>query len=228
MEVVMTDTIVADDVLGKFARRQHDWFERVRKGSLDPEEVTQAVQSIIDRGKVTEMMEWKEVILSRKAESFHELSEIMYSDNWLIPAGARVKINDKWVKKFRLGMKRTFIPYVFEQEGKETRKGFFEFSLLDVESELSKPPEKSDQPAETPEWKEIKLLRPAKAYVGMTHDPDLVKDADYPFSSGICIEIGRVVIKKCRENSWLPFVPFRRGEYSGFLYVGDLEKSDWK
>ena len=42
--------IVADEVLGKFARQQHDWFERVRKGSLDPEEIALAVQNIIDRG----------------------------------------------------------------------------------------------------------------------------------------------------------------------------------
>lgn len=40
---------VADDNrLGKFARQEHDWFERVRKGSLDPEEVMRAVQLIID------------------------------------------------------------------------------------------------------------------------------------------------------------------------------------
>lgn len=42
--------IVADEVLGRFARQQHDWFERVRKGSLDPEQVAAAVQKIIDRG----------------------------------------------------------------------------------------------------------------------------------------------------------------------------------
>ena len=39
---------VADDVISKFARQQHDWFERVRKGSLDPEEVASAVQKIIN------------------------------------------------------------------------------------------------------------------------------------------------------------------------------------
>lgn len=42
--------VVADEVLDKFARQQHDWFERVRKGSLNPEEVAIAVQSIIDCG----------------------------------------------------------------------------------------------------------------------------------------------------------------------------------
>ncbi|RJR31484.1 hypothetical protein C4569_02005 [Candidatus Parcubacteria bacterium] len=52
----MTEKPVADNVLGQFARQQHDWFERVRKGSLDPEEVSRAVQAIIDRGTLpTEM-----------------------------------------------------------------------------------------------------------------------------------------------------------------------------
>lgn len=42
--------IVADDVIATFARRQHNWMERVLKGSLDPEEVARAVHQIIDRG----------------------------------------------------------------------------------------------------------------------------------------------------------------------------------
>lgn len=42
--------VVTDEMLGIFARQQHDWFERVRKGSLSPEEVACAVQNIIDRG----------------------------------------------------------------------------------------------------------------------------------------------------------------------------------
>ena len=40
---------VSDEKLGEFARRQNDWFRRVREGSLDPDEVAQAVQQIIDR-----------------------------------------------------------------------------------------------------------------------------------------------------------------------------------
>lgn len=44
-------TAVTDERLGEFARKQHDWFERVRKGSLDPDEVEKVVQRIIDRGK---------------------------------------------------------------------------------------------------------------------------------------------------------------------------------
>jgi hypothetical protein len=47
----MTEKVVADDVLGKFARQQNDWFRRVREGSLDPEEVGRAVQNLIDRGR---------------------------------------------------------------------------------------------------------------------------------------------------------------------------------
>ncbi len=52
--------VVADDVLGRFARQQHDWFERVRKGSLDPEMAMRAVQAVIYRaypatGKVFEL-----------------------------------------------------------------------------------------------------------------------------------------------------------------------------
>lgn len=45
----MTTQVVADDMLGRFARQQHDWFERVRKRSLDPEAVVRAVHAIIDR-----------------------------------------------------------------------------------------------------------------------------------------------------------------------------------
>ncbi len=41
-------TNVADEVIGKFARQQHDWFERVRKGSLDPEQIMHVVQNVID------------------------------------------------------------------------------------------------------------------------------------------------------------------------------------
>ncbi len=40
-------TQVADDVLGKFARQQHDLFERVRKGSLDPREVYRVCQPLL-------------------------------------------------------------------------------------------------------------------------------------------------------------------------------------
>lgn len=49
-EIVMTAN-VADDKVAKFARQQHDWMERVLKGSLDPVEVAQAVQNIINRGQ---------------------------------------------------------------------------------------------------------------------------------------------------------------------------------
>jgi hypothetical protein len=39
---------VADDILGEFARQQNDWFRRVREGSLDPEQVAEVVQQLID------------------------------------------------------------------------------------------------------------------------------------------------------------------------------------
>src|SRR3989338_1482929 len=42
---------VADDVLGRFARQQHDWFERVCKGSLDPEKVYQAIKPLLQTGR---------------------------------------------------------------------------------------------------------------------------------------------------------------------------------
>ena len=41
---------VADEVIGRFARQQHDWMQRVLKGSLDPTKVANMVQSIINRG----------------------------------------------------------------------------------------------------------------------------------------------------------------------------------
>lgn len=50
----MTESTVTDERLGLFARKQHDWFERVKKGSLNPEIVERAIQEIIDiapRGK---------------------------------------------------------------------------------------------------------------------------------------------------------------------------------
>lgn len=46
---------VPDDVVAKFARKQHDWMERVLKGSLDPVEVAKAIQNIIDRGTQTNL-----------------------------------------------------------------------------------------------------------------------------------------------------------------------------
>jgi len=44
----MTKINVTDERLGVFARKQHDWFERVKKGSLDPDLVEGAVQDIIN------------------------------------------------------------------------------------------------------------------------------------------------------------------------------------
>ena len=44
----MTKINVTDERLGEFARKQHDWFERVRKGSLNPDLVEDAVQKIIN------------------------------------------------------------------------------------------------------------------------------------------------------------------------------------
>lgn len=41
---------VADEMIARFARQQHDWMERVLKGSLNPIEVASVVQVIIDRG----------------------------------------------------------------------------------------------------------------------------------------------------------------------------------
>lgn len=43
---------VPDDVVAKFARQQHDWMERVLKGSLNPVEVARTVQVIINRGQM--------------------------------------------------------------------------------------------------------------------------------------------------------------------------------
>lgn len=40
---------VPDAVIAAFARQQHDWMERVLKGSLDPHKVARAVQIIIDQ-----------------------------------------------------------------------------------------------------------------------------------------------------------------------------------
>lgn len=46
----MTQCVSDNDALATFARRQHDWMERVLKGSLDPSEVARAEQAPIDRG----------------------------------------------------------------------------------------------------------------------------------------------------------------------------------
>jgi len=43
----MTQKRVADEVLGGFARFQQDVFERVRKGSLDPDTVVKAIQRVL-------------------------------------------------------------------------------------------------------------------------------------------------------------------------------------
>ncbi len=41
---------VSDKIIATFTRQQHDWMERVLKGSLDPVKVARAVQVIIDEG----------------------------------------------------------------------------------------------------------------------------------------------------------------------------------
>ena len=43
---------VSDEILGKFARKQADWFRRVRDGSLDPIQASRLMQSLIDKGSV--------------------------------------------------------------------------------------------------------------------------------------------------------------------------------
>lgn len=49
-EIVADERVVpTDEQLGEFARHQHDVFERVRKGSLDPGEVMREVSKLIDR-----------------------------------------------------------------------------------------------------------------------------------------------------------------------------------
>ena len=40
--------VVGDEMLGKIARQQNDWFRRVREGSLDPESVIMAHQVLQD------------------------------------------------------------------------------------------------------------------------------------------------------------------------------------
>jgi len=70
--------VVADEALGRFARQQHDWFERVRKGSLDPDEVARAVQQIIDRSSVFQhdmrKKEWKPWALVEDVDDAGEIS----------------------------------------------------------------------------------------------------------------------------------------------------------
>ena len=62
---------VADDVLGRFSRHQHDTYERVRKGSLNPETVMRAVQQVIDVNPLERV--WKTITLGtglRTADDF--------------------------------------------------------------------------------------------------------------------------------------------------------------
>lgn len=54
-----TPVVPTDEKLGIFARQQHDWFERVRKGSLDPEAIVRAVHSIIDRAYPADGVEFE-------------------------------------------------------------------------------------------------------------------------------------------------------------------------
>jgi hypothetical protein len=44
----MTEQTVADEQLGRLARKQNDLFRRVREGTLDPESVLRALQRIIE------------------------------------------------------------------------------------------------------------------------------------------------------------------------------------
>jgi hypothetical protein len=41
---------VPDSIIATFARQEHDWMQRVLKGSLDPVRVARAVQVLIDQG----------------------------------------------------------------------------------------------------------------------------------------------------------------------------------
>lgn len=74
----MTHRGVADEVLGKFSRQQHDWFERVRKGSLDPEEIQRVVQQIIDSHVFSITLEG-----SHKASELVALGKYGWSDDWI-------------------------------------------------------------------------------------------------------------------------------------------------
>ena len=71
----MTDKSVADDVMGRFARQQHDWFERVRKGSLDPQAVAKAVQGVIDQGSVLKLISGDERLVIGPTDGSELLAE---------------------------------------------------------------------------------------------------------------------------------------------------------
>src|SRR3989344_5841606 len=72
----MTDkSVVPDDVLGKFARQQHDWFERVRKGSLDSGAVVAAVQAIVDQGQFLKLISGGEDLTIDPVEGTEILAE---------------------------------------------------------------------------------------------------------------------------------------------------------
>ncbi len=74
-------THVADDVLGKFARQQHDWFERVRKGSLDPQKVMSTVQELIDGGQ---FQIWKTIKLGTGLNTANDFRDALKESGYRI------------------------------------------------------------------------------------------------------------------------------------------------
>lgn len=59
----MTTKVVADEVLGHLARKQHDLFRRVREGVLDATGVLSALQNIIEGRFGQHFQTWKTVKL---------------------------------------------------------------------------------------------------------------------------------------------------------------------
>ena len=73
---------VADDVLGRFSRHQHDTYERVRKGSLNPETVMRAMQQVIDASPLERI--WKTITLGTGLKTADEFRKALENNGFRI------------------------------------------------------------------------------------------------------------------------------------------------
>ncbi|MBP9856117.1 MAG: hypothetical protein KBC48_02320 [Candidatus Pacebacteria bacterium] len=84
--------VVGDELLGKIARQQHDWFRRIREGSLDPEKV------LLVHGLMQDFADGKIPQLPGVIRGTHEIKAIDNVIDLAIPgkpalAGSKLRIH---------------------------------------------------------------------------------------------------------------------------------------
>lgn len=97
---------VADEIIARFARQQHDWMERVLKGSLNPIEVATVVQAIINRGSCYSVLA-ETRLLKPVAKAIVPARTKPWSAVAFYQTGTGLYVYDTFADRFDLGARKT-------------------------------------------------------------------------------------------------------------------------